>query len=176
MQLGIPHRTDLVLRPFPEAVEASLLYAFVEKNREHLCTGIPEFESVQSVEFAQQLLQFLEENMQEQTDWHYAIYHQEEFVGYVGLNEIDWTKREAELAYWIAEEAQGKGIATDAASRLLTYGVDHLDLRSIHAECELKNPRSYRVLERLQFQWLHTRLVPHGDDFQSGAIGYFEWK
>jgi RimJ/RimL family protein N-acetyltransferase len=63
----------------------------------------------------------------------------------------DRTYRRAELAYWIASEAQGNGYATDAARTVLDHGFDRLGLHKAVAKTFESNEASARVLEKLGF-------------------------
>ncbi|UPV74977.1 GNAT family N-acetyltransferase [Halorussus limi] len=64
----------------------------------------------------------------------------------------DPTYRRAELAYWVAPDAQGNGYATDAAGSLLDHGFDRLGLHKVTAKAFADNAASRRVLEKLHFE------------------------
>ena len=72
----------------------------------------------------------------------YAIDHKErgELVGSTGID-IDFLQSRADIGYWIGREYWNRGYATEAAERLLGYGVV-----SHHFA---RNPASGRVLEKL---------------------------
>ena len=63
----------------------------------------------------------------------------------------DRTYRRAELAYWVAPDAQGNGYATDAARTVLDHGFDRLGLHKVVAKTFESNVASARVLEKLGF-------------------------
>jgi ribosomal-protein-alanine N-acetyltransferase len=56
-----------------------------------------------------------------------------------------------QIGYYIAPEAWGQGYATEAAGRLLRYGLDNLRLPRLTAHVFLGNAASLRVLEKLGF-------------------------
>ena len=55
----------------------------------------------------------------------------------------------AELGYWIAAGAWGRGYATEAAAALCGYAFDALSVHRIEARHFLHNPASGRVMEKL---------------------------
>ena len=72
----------------------------------------------------------------------------------VGLVELGQFRHEpgcCELGYWIAPEHQQQGYATDAVSRLVTYGFDQRALHRIEAKVFGFNSASQHLLEDLGF-------------------------
>lgn len=64
---------------------------------------------------------------------------------YLGQEEFEaW-----EIGYVFNRSYQGKGYATESASRLLRYAFEQLGARRVTAGCALQNPASWRLLERL---------------------------
>ena len=55
----------------------------------------------------------------------------------------------AELGYWLAADAWGEGIATEATREMVTWGFRELGLRRVYAEVFAENRASSRVLEKL---------------------------
>jgi RimJ/RimL family protein N-acetyltransferase len=53
-----------------------------------------------------------------------------------------------EIGYWIAREFRGRGFATEATIRAITYGFDELELNRIEAEHFSRNPASGRVMQK----------------------------
>jgi len=52
----------------------------------------------------------------------------------------------AEVGYWVSREEWGKGIATEAARRLIAFAFDELGLHRVDAHHFVENPASGRVL------------------------------
>ena len=63
----------------------------------------------------------------------------------------------AQLAYWIGESFQGKGIATEATKAVLKFGLESLQLDMIFAECHIENKASQKVL-------LNNGMIRKGDN------------
>lgn len=71
-------------------------------------------------------------------------------LGSISLLAIDWNNRTAEVGFWLAREARGSGIATQALRRLARWAGES-GLVRLTATVELTNTASKRVLERAQF-------------------------
>ena len=71
-----------------------------------------------------------------------------ELVGAVGLV-LNADHRRAELGYWVARAAWGRGYATEAARALVHHGFEVLGLERIHAAHFAHNPASGRVMEKV---------------------------
>jgi RimJ/RimL family protein N-acetyltransferase len=82
----------------------------------------------------------------------YAIEHRAErcLIGDVGVR-LDDNKMQADLGFTLAAEWQGRGYASEAVRAVL----DDLFRRGLHrvsAECDARNERSARLLERVGFR------------------------
>ncbi|WP_458454331.1 GNAT family N-acetyltransferase [Methanobrevibacter sp.] len=64
-----------------------------------------------------------------------------------------WGEGSAELGYWIAEEYQGRGYATEASKALITRAFGELNIQRIYASFKTENLASKRVLEKLGFKY-----------------------
>lgn len=86
-----------------------------------------------------------------------------EFLGWVALLPLDGGE-EVELAYRLTRRAWGRGIASEAAGRLLRHGFEEIGLRRIVAVTGRANTRSQRVLVKLGFRYQGLRRVYGIDD------------
>ncbi len=82
----------------------------------------------------------------------WAVEHAGErvLIGDVGVNLAD-NLRQAEVGYTLAPERQGQGYATEAVRAVLDHAFTVLGLHRVSAECDARNDRSARLLERLGF-------------------------
>ncbi|MEO0606455.1 MAG: GNAT family N-acetyltransferase [Myxococcota bacterium] len=75
------------------------------------------------------------------------------FVGFVGLSAPSWEVAGltpcVEVGWRLARHAWGHGYATEAARRVITYGLDELGLDEIVSFTVARNIRSTRLMERL---------------------------
>jgi len=73
------------------------------------------------------------------------------FIGWCSLTRWNPDYRSASLGYCLHDAAWGYGYATEAASALLEWAFDTLDLNRVQAETDTRNAASARVLEKLGF-------------------------
>lgn len=104
------------------------------------------------------------EEAQEELEWHqhghpkhpqlglWATIHKAsgKFIGRCGL--LPWTieeRQEVEVAYTLAREFWGQGLATEAAEAILRYGLDELKLTRLICLIDPDNVASQRVAEKM---------------------------
>ena len=75
-----------------------------------------------------------------------------ELVGAVGLV-IDRFHDVAEIGYWISVPYWGKGVATEAARALVSWGFTTLGLERVQAAHFTRNPASGRVLQKIGMRY-----------------------
>jgi len=73
-------------------------------------------------------------------------------VGLIGIHNIDWYSKYAELGYWLWKEYWGKGYTTEAVKLILKYSFEHLNLNKVWAGVFEPNKASQRVLEKNGFK------------------------
>lgn len=64
-----------------------------------------------------------------------------------------WGEGSAELGYWVAEEYQGRGYATQASQMLIKRAFEDLNIQRVFASYKKENLASARVLEKLGFKY-----------------------
>ena len=79
----------------------------------------------------------------------FAIVLDNKVIGQVYLNAPDMVNQRAEIGYMLSHNHWGKGIAAEAAGAVLIYGFETLGLNKIFATCDVRNTRSWRVMEKL---------------------------
>lgn len=70
-------------------------------------------------------------------------------VGSAGLNPVGWHGPEVEIAYHLARDLWGNGLATEAAGAVLAYGFTELNLERVIGLTFPENAASRRVLEKI---------------------------
>ena len=64
-----------------------------------------------------------------------------------------WGEGAAELGYWVAEEFQGRGYATEACKILIERAFEELNVQRIFASYKNENTASKGLLEKLGFKY-----------------------
>ena len=72
-------------------------------------------------------------------------------VGQVGFHNYDAVNRHTELGYWLAKDAQGRGLMTRAVRALVDYLFGEFDLNRVQINCNVENTKSRAIPERLGF-------------------------
>jgi len=103
------------------------------------------------------------------------------FIGWCSLTRWNPDYRSASLGYCLHDAAWGYGYGTEAASALLEWAFDTLDLNRVQAETDTRNAASARVLEKLGFVregTLREDCVVNGEVSDSWVYGLIrrEWR
>jgi RimJ/RimL family protein N-acetyltransferase len=72
-------------------------------------------------------------------------------LGAIGMHAFRWQDRRAEVGYWLAPEARGRGVATCALRLLARWALGPLGLARLDLFAEEENVASVRVAERAGF-------------------------
>jgi RimJ/RimL family protein N-acetyltransferase len=72
-------------------------------------------------------------------------------LGAIGLSNFDWPDLKAEIGYWVAEEARGRGVGSRATRLLALWALTHLGLERIELLANPRNEASQRLAERAGF-------------------------
>jgi len=74
-------------------------------------------------------------------------------AGRINLNSIiRGAAQTASVGYWVAEDRNGRGVATAAVAHIVEYGFTRLSLHRVEGATLLHNTASQRVLERNGFE------------------------
>jgi RimJ/RimL family protein N-acetyltransferase len=72
-------------------------------------------------------------------------------LGSISLMRFSWQHARAEVGYWLAKEARGRGHVTRAVRLVTAWGFRSLGLERIDLLAATENPASQRVAERCGF-------------------------
>jgi len=75
----------------------------------------------------------------------------DELLGTVGVQRFDREHRTADIGYWVAPGARGRGAATRAVRLLAPWALRELQLARIQLDADIDNIPSQRVAERAGF-------------------------
>lgn len=93
---------------------------------------------------------FLEQIVPSEWVWAITLQGSDTLVGAIGLTPEE-DANTAELGYWLSPAHWGRGIATEAARSVVSYGFVTLGIPCITSGYFEENPGSGRVLEKLGF-------------------------
>ena len=81
----------------------------------------------------------------------FGLFEDERVLGGFGATIGALTYDEADIGYWLAADAQGRGLATECSRRLIDWLLDERDMHRITIRARTDNTRSRAVAERLGF-------------------------
>lgn len=148
VKLIIDEKTYLALR---QPKDAPAVFAQIEKNRTYLKEWLPWLNYNTAVADS---LQHIEQSI---AKWNkkqaldLGIWYEEQFVGMVSLNTLDWQTKQTTIGYWISEAGQGKGIITKSCQALITFAFEELGMEEIIIRAAVGNVKSQGIPERLGF-------------------------
>ncbi len=138
----------LVLRPLEERDSSTLYDNVKEYELARWLVNLPHpYPEDGAIEF----IKTTRELMKKGEAYELAIESKEtsEVIGVMSFCRVDQKHRNAELGYWVAKDHRDKGIATEAASAILAFGFEELNLERIYTKCFVDNKPSQRVIEKI---------------------------
>jgi ribosomal-protein-alanine N-acetyltransferase len=107
-----------------------------------------------SIEQAKQLVEFFSKSFQENRGirWGIELKGKNEIIGTIGFNAWSSKHKRAEIGYELHPEYWGNGYATEAVSKVISYGFREWELTRIGAVVFIGNMESNKLLAKLGFQ------------------------
>jgi ribosomal-protein-serine acetyltransferase len=146
--MTVPLGDRAALRPLAES-DADELHAVITANRAHLLPRMPwtEQDRAGTVDFLRGAVAQAAAN----EGLHFAVLDGGRIVGVAGIHRVDWRNRSASIGYWLAADAQGRGLITRAVAALLDHAFGPWELNRVEVRAAPDNARSRAVAERLGF-------------------------
>ena len=83
--------------------------------------------------------------------WNFTIIQDGDLIGSVGLDNHDAAVNACNLGYWLRSDRAGRGLMTEAAASVVTFGFDVVGLHRLELRAAATNVASQRVAEKLGF-------------------------
>ncbi|MCX7570107.1 GNAT family protein [Tumebacillus sp. DT12] len=160
---------DAHLRLLEEA-DADELYALLDANRAHLRRWLPFLDSTTSPADSLGFIRSTRKQVSDNQGYSLAIVYKGRIVGCCGYHNINWINKKTSIGYWLAEDAQGKGLVTAAVRALLDNAFHNWGLNRVEIRAAVANEKSQAIPRRLGFteegivkesEWLYDRYVDH---------------
>jgi ribosomal-protein-serine acetyltransferase len=145
-----PRLDAIGLRPL-RAEDAAELHALVEANRHHLARWLP-WAAEQEPKATEAFIAEAEAQIARNDGFQVCVAPGGPIAGVVGFHSVDWTNRNTTIGYWLAENAQGRGVMTTAVRALVDHAFDAWNLHRVEIHCAPANHRSRAIPERLGFR------------------------
>jgi ribosomal-protein-serine acetyltransferase len=134
-----------------EARHAEEFLAFIAANRAYLGQYLGWALDIQTAEDARAFIQrgltrFAEDGL----PW-VGVWRDGEMAGGLLFFPLERRTRATEIGYWLGERAAGRGLMTRAASAMLRFAFEEMNVNRVGLQAEVGNQRSRAVAERLGF-------------------------
>lgn len=139
---------DIDLKMLQES-DAAKLFELIEGNRSHLRKWLPWLDFNKSVDDSLNYIKANHEQYSNNLGFNCGVFFSGELVGMCGYHPIDHLNKKVVLGYWIAQQAQGKGIITKCVEYLINYAFETLKLNKVSIPAAEYNYKSQAVSERL---------------------------
>jgi len=82
-------------------------------------------------------------------------------IGLIYLKELDWEKKQGELAYAIGYQVEGKGYMTETVKVISDWAFNEHKLKILQIIVHIENKGSIRVAEKAGFTWQKVLMAAH---------------
>lgn len=82
-------------------------------------------------------------------------------IGLLYLKELDWDKKQGELAYAIDYKVEGKGYITETVKAISKWALEELQLKTLQIIAHKTNIGSIRVAEKCGYIWKSVLIGGH---------------
>lgn len=82
-------------------------------------------------------------------------------IGIIYVKELDWEKKQAELAYAIGYQVAGKGYMTETVKAISKWAFEALQLNTLQIIVHQANTASIRVAEKCGYTWQKVLKAEH---------------
>ncbi len=147
-----------VINPLVES-DASPLHNFIMANSDRLKRYFPvTLSSNETLEKSGEYITIKNKEIEEKTNFTFAIRNKEsnQIVGLIILKKIKWNEKQAEFAYCIDSEFEGKGLTSFAVKEMTQFAFDDLSLKTLQIISHKTNFASVKVAENNGFVWQRT--------------------
>ena len=153
-----------------DEVHVDELFRATDANRAHLRAWLPWVDATRTPDDTRAFVRQTLKDVAENSTLAGVILSRRAVVGVIGHHRINWNNRSTSLGYWLAADAQGRGIMTAACRALTAHAFETLGLNRVEIRCAVGNRRSRAIPERLGFtaegtlreaEWLYDHFVDH---------------
>jgi RimJ/RimL family protein N-acetyltransferase len=148
----------LVMRHY-RRTDAEAVCEAIQESRTSLARWVPDIARYQTVDQVSSALSSLESMRSRAERLVFGLWERSSrrFVGEVGLYDVNWESRSAEVGYWLRETARGLGYAAEGLGFVSELAVRGLGMRQLDAHIAIDNLASMRLAERMGFRCVGQR-------------------
>lgn len=146
------------------------MYQLMAANRSHLDRWLRWSAAIQAEADVLHMIERFQRQYRSSNGFLCGIWYQDVYAGAVVCWYIHPENKNAEIGYWLGEAFTGKGLASRATARCITYLFEEVGLHRVEMQCGVENVKSRAIPERLGFtlegirrdsHWITDRFVDH---------------
>ena len=144
------------------------LFSLIDINRIYLRKWLPWLDDIKTVNDIKKFISTSLNDYYQGQGINYSIKLNDQIIGNISLNWIDYNNRSCGVGYWISENYMGSGFITKCCSRLIQHCFHDLALHRFVLEVATGNASSISVAQRLGMrleglnidrEWLYDHFV-----------------
>ena len=133
----------------PTSEDAVELFSLVDDNRQYLREWLPWLDNNLSVKDELYFIEISQKDRIQGSSGVWLIRENNDLVGTISINWIDWDNKSCGLGYWISEEKVGKGIVNRCCISLINNLISNNQIHRFVIEAAVENFASRKVAEKL---------------------------
>ena len=127
------------------------IFNAIDQNRKFLRKWLPFVDFTHKITDTEKFVRSILERPVSERDEVYVIWYKYEFAGLIGFKDADRINDKIEIGYWIIEKMTGKGIASEAARKMINLAFRNMDMNRVQIRCGVGNEKSAAIPKRLGF-------------------------
>ena len=132
----------------PTLLTANIMFNVINKNRQHLSLWFPWVNIENNVEDTLKYLFSVDEKFKLGEKIDYGIYLNNEYIGNIGIFDINKKNKSAEIGYWLSKKYIRNGYITEPVGILEKESFLNLNLNRIQIKCDERNIPSAGVAKK----------------------------
>jgi len=132
--------------------DAAEMFALLDRHRVALHEWLTWIDTTHTIGDVRRQAQFSQTQFEQLLGFDYSIRNDGAIAGAIGLYHVDWSSRNAQMGYWLAPAARGRGLPTRAAGAITSHAFESLNLHRLEIRCVIENAKSRAVAERLGYE------------------------
>ena len=133
----------------PTSEDASELFTLVDDNRQYLRKWLPWLDTNMSVNDELDFIEISRKDRLKGNSGVWLIKENNNSIGSISINWIDWDNKSCGLGYWICESKIGNGIVTRCCESMIENLISINGIHRFVIEVAINNNSSRKVAERL---------------------------
>lgn len=126
-------------------------FAGCDANRKHIGEWLPWVDQTKTVDDSMAFVHECLQQYSEHNGFQAGIWQGNQFVGMIGYIHWNFINNHTEIGYWLAKDANGRGIITKCTRALVDYAFNIVNLNRVVIRCAVGNEKSGNVAKRLGF-------------------------